>query len=168
MDLGGAGVFGRELDRSGDVCRGPLGFDLVVGEANVDGIERRLIRDARSGAAAVTLFLIAGVRGLPGSPDFDDSGAATGDVALNLADTLFAGDGVVDLPCPAGRDEQYERLYIVLLDATPLPARWEVYRVGRPTDPVALADILDDVIALVAQRNPDFYESDGGFLRPTR
>ncbi len=102
---------------------------------------------------------------------FLDHGAATDDTPtrrstfLNADSRLRLFDGRDD---PAGRDEQYERLYIVLLDATPLPARWEVYRVGRPTDPVALADILDDVIALVAQRNPDFYESDGGFLRPTR
>ena len=65
---------------------------------------------------------------------------------------------------PAGRDEQYEKLYLVLLDGsgndTPLQA-WEV---GKPAQPVRLEDIFTGLADLVAERNPDFYEAIDGTL----
>jgi hypothetical protein len=102
---------------------------------------------------------------------FLDRGAASDDTGsrrstfLNADSRLRLFDGRND---PAGRDEQYERLYIVLLDATPFSAWWEVYRVGQPNEPLALSEALDDMITLVAERNPDFYEADAGVLRPAR
>lgn len=66
---------------------------------------------------------------------------------------------------PAGRDEQYERLYIVLLDATPFAATFDVYLVGEPKVPVALDSVFDELVGLVAERNPDFYEAVKGKLR---
>ena len=68
---------------------------------------------------------------------------------------LFDGRDV-----PAGREEQFERLYIVLLDANPFKAWWEVYRVGRPEEPISLSDAFTDLVGLVAERNPDFYDVD--------
>jgi hypothetical protein len=102
---------------------------------------------------------------------FLDRGAASDDTGsrrstfINADSRLRLFDGRND---PAGRDEQYERLYVVLLEATPFSAWWEAYRVGRPTEPLVLKDALDDMITLVAERNPDFYEADAGVLRSAR
>lgn len=62
---------------------------------------------------------------------------------------------------PAGREEQFERFYLLLLGADPSEVSITAYAVGKPDVIVALDDILNDLLALVAQRNPDFYE-----LRP--
>lgn len=102
---------------------------------------------------------------------FLDRGAGTDDTAsrrstfVNADSRLRLFDGRND---PSGRDEQYERLYVVLLDATPFSAWLEAYRVGHPNEPIALEAALDDMITLVAERNPDFYEADGGVLRSAR
>ena len=67
---------------------------------------------------------------------------------------------------PAGREEQFERFYVILLDATPTDASLRAYAVGRPDEAIPLGEILDDVLRLVAQRNPDFYEFvDGNLVR---
>jgi hypothetical protein len=68
---------------------------------------------------------------------------------------------------PAGRDEQYERLYVVLVDANRFKPRVEAYQAGQTKTSTPFGAIFDDLIDLVAERNPDFYESDGtGNLRP--
>jgi hypothetical protein len=41
---------------------------------------------------------------------------------------------------PGGRDEQYERLYIVLLDASSSHANFKAFLVGQPDKPVPLSD----------------------------
>lgn len=102
---------------------------------------------------------------------FLDKGAASDNTGtrrstfINADSRLRLFDGRND---PAGRDEQYERLFIVLLDATPFAASVEAFRVGDPHTPVSLESALDDIITLVAERNPDFYEADGGNLQPAR
>jgi hypothetical protein len=63
---------------------------------------------------------------------------------------------------PAGREEQFERFYLILLDSACLTLR--PFQVGEPGHELAFADILDDILALVAQRNPDFYELRDGRL----
>ncbi|MEM7310284.1 MAG: hypothetical protein AAF682_26650 [Planctomycetota bacterium] len=65
---------------------------------------------------------------------------------------------------PAGRDEQFERLFLVLLDADQNPPSVRVHPVGN-SQPVALGAAFDDLVALVAQRNHDFYEDVDGELR---
>ena len=65
---------------------------------------------------------------------------------------------------PGGRDEQYEQLYIVLLDASSAHARLEAYRVGETERSVPMAEVLDDLVSIVAIRNPDFYEYKDGSL----
>lgn len=65
---------------------------------------------------------------------------------------------------PAGRDEQFERFYIFLVEATPESSHIEAYKVGEPNTPLPLSDILDDLLVLTAERNPDFYEYDSGRL----
>ena len=65
---------------------------------------------------------------------------------------------------PGGRDEQYERLYIVLLNASSSHAQVQAYAVGRPQCRVPIAQVLDELVELVAIRNPDFYEYKEGRL----
>ncbi|HMJ26583.1 MAG TPA: hypothetical protein VK475_12165 [Pyrinomonadaceae bacterium] len=66
---------------------------------------------------------------------------------------------------PAGRDEQYERMYLVLLDANPFSPSVVIHAVGDPKTVIALEYIFDDLLTLVAERNPDFYECVNGKLR---
>lgn len=67
---------------------------------------------------------------------------------------------------PAGRDEQFERFYLFLMDASPESYDLRAYEVGKPETPVPLDDVLTDLLRLVAERNPDFYElDDRGRLR---
>lgn len=65
---------------------------------------------------------------------------------------------------PAGRPEQFERLFIVLVDASPAKVDYEVYRAGEPTAPIALDEALGELIEIVAERSPDFYDVVGGAL----
>lgn len=65
---------------------------------------------------------------------------------------------------PAGRPEQYERLYIILVDANPEAPRYEVFRVGDPQNVISLETAFNDVMDLIAERNPDFYEVVDGKL----
>lgn len=69
---------------------------------------------------------------------------------------------------PAGRDEQYERLHIVLLDANQFQPRFKTYPVGDPENPVDLGDVFEDLVGLVATRSPDFYEAVHGELSKVR
>ena len=61
---------------------------------------------------------------------------------------------------PAGRDEQFERLYLLLVDANPFNPAVEAYHVSDPSTPVALDDMMREAIELVAERNFDLYEED--------
>ena len=66
---------------------------------------------------------------------------------------------------PAGRDEQYERLWIVLLDANPFNPTFDVYAVPDFKKKVSLDAAFDELIGIVPDRNPDFYEEQSGTLR---
>jgi hypothetical protein len=61
---------------------------------------------------------------------------------------------------PAGRDEQFERLYLVLVDANPFNPTYDVYQVSDPTKSVPLDDVMREAVELVAERNFDLYEED--------
>jgi hypothetical protein len=65
---------------------------------------------------------------------------------------------------PAGRDEQYERFYLLLVEGTPTSAELRAYEVGKPDDIVPLDQIINELLNLVAERNPDFYEYENGRL----
>lgn len=65
---------------------------------------------------------------------------------------------------PAGREEQFERFYILLLDASPTAAQIDVYRVGKPDETITFEELMDELVLLTAQRNPDFYEYFDGTL----
>jgi hypothetical protein len=66
---------------------------------------------------------------------------------------------------PAGRDEQYERLYVVLLDSNPFAPSYDVFAVGDAKKKISLDSAFDDLIGVVAERNPDFYQAEKGKLR---
>ena len=66
---------------------------------------------------------------------------------------------------PAGRDEQFERLYLLLVDANPFTPTLECYQVSDPTTKLELDDVLDELVLLVAERNFDFYEASDGKVR---
>lgn len=66
---------------------------------------------------------------------------------------------------PAGRDEQYERLYLLLVDANPFSPSFTCYHVSDPTTLVNLSDAFDEIVTIVAERNFDFYEAIGGEIR---
>lgn len=65
---------------------------------------------------------------------------------------------------PAGRDEQFERLYLILVDANPFSPSYTAHEVGQPQQSVDLETALDAVVDLVAERNFDFYESLDGHI----
>lgn len=67
---------------------------------------------------------------------------------------------------PAGRDEQYEHLFIVLLDANPFSPSFKTFAVGDGAHPIPLALAFDSLIEMVAKRNADFYEAVNGDLKP--
>lgn len=58
---------------------------------------------------------------------------------------------------PAGRDEQWERLYLVALRANPFDPQWKINEVGR-FEEVSLETEFDELVGLVADRNFDFYD----------
>jgi hypothetical protein len=64
----------------------------------------------------------------------------------------------------AGRPEQYERLYVVLVEAKESNPWFEVYRVGDPNAAVTLDDVFAELLEIIAERNPDFYEVVDGKL----
>ncbi len=62
---------------------------------------------------------------------------------------------------PAGRDEQFERLFIVLVDANPFGSTIRCFDAAGDGSPVDLAEALDQLVEMVIERNFDSYESDG-------
>lgn len=65
---------------------------------------------------------------------------------------------------PAGRDEQYERMYLLLLEASTPEVEVRAFEVGKPDKEVPLSEAFDILLSLVAERNPDFYEVANGSL----
>jgi hypothetical protein len=69
---------------------------------------------------------------------------------------------------PGSRDEQYEKLYIVLLDANQFTPTYRAFAVGKPEVEVPFEQVFDEIIERVADRNPDFYECVDGKIRSAR
>jgi hypothetical protein len=70
---------------------------------------------------------------------------------------------------PAGREEQFERFYILSVDTEVSPPVVKAYAVGRPEQEVHLGNLITELLELVVERNPDFYEltDDGNLTRAT-
>ena len=69
---------------------------------------------------------------------------------------------------PGAREEQYERLYLVLLDASSSHAKFDAYLVGDPNHSIPMTKALDELLSITAIRNPDFYEFKDGSLISVR
>lgn len=69
---------------------------------------------------------------------------------------------------PAGRDEQFERFYILLLDASPTAVSIQAYHVGDAVTVIPMTTVIDELLSIVADRNPDFYEYKSGKLKKVR
>lgn len=69
---------------------------------------------------------------------------------------------------PAGRDEQYEGMFLILFDVNSSSAMTRAYEVGDASREVSMSEIIDSMISLVAERNPDFYECIDGNLVEVR
>lgn len=66
---------------------------------------------------------------------------------------------------PAGRDEQFEKFYLILLDAGATPIDLRAFEVGKEQQPISFSCIIEDLLSVVAERSPDFYELRDGNLR---
>lgn len=62
---------------------------------------------------------------------------------------------------PAGRDEQFERLYFVLVDANPFQPSWRCFDASGDGVEVPVSEALDYLIEIAAERNFDDYEATG-------
>jgi len=60
---------------------------------------------------------------------------------------------------PADRDEQFERLYVLLVDSNPAAPSVICHEVNSPGAPVALGVVFDELVELTAERNFDMYEA---------
>lgn len=59
---------------------------------------------------------------------------------------------------PAGRDEQLERVYILLVDANRFSPVVRCYRADDSETEISLAAAADEIVELVLERSPDLYE----------
>lgn len=66
---------------------------------------------------------------------------------------------------PAGRDEQFERLYIVLFGPEGDGTKLRFYLAGDTSEERDVDSVFDDMLLLLEERNPDFYEGKDGSLR---
>ena len=65
---------------------------------------------------------------------------------------------------PAGRDEQFEGFYLILVDANPFTPTYQVHEVGEPDEAISLSAAFDHLVEQVAERNFDFYEAIDGSI----
>jgi hypothetical protein len=106
--------------------------------------------------------VLAGFLFFPFEADRDGTKARNSTVKnAHIAFKLFTGrEG------PAGREEQYERFYICLHGEPTVQGNAPVVRfflAGSPEEQ-SIDSIFGDLIRLVAERNPDFYEEVNGSL----
>lgn len=63
---------------------------------------------------------------------------------------------------PAGREEQFEKFYIFLVDSNPFQPSIRAYEVNDHENGVDIDKALDEMIALVGERNFDLYDGTDG------
>ena len=69
---------------------------------------------------------------------------------------------------PAGREEQFEKFYVLLLDSNPFQPSIRAFEVTDSTKPVDLDVALDELLVLVGERNFDLYDGTDGTISRTR
>lgn len=67
-------------------------------------------------------------------------------------------------PDPSGREEQFERLFLLLVDSNNLNPSIKAYEVNDDSTEVDLSDALDEIVALLGERNFDFYDGSDGII----
>ena len=65
-------------------------------------------------------------------------------------------------PDPSGREEQFERFYLALVDANQFQPSVRVFEVNDRETVINLDDALDDLIELIGERNFDLYDGTDG------
>ncbi len=65
---------------------------------------------------------------------------------------------------PAGRNEQFERFFVALVDGAANPPSFRLFRIGDPQLEISLEDAIQESLMLIAERNPDFYQLSHGRL----
>jgi hypothetical protein len=66
---------------------------------------------------------------------------------------------------PTGREDQFERLYVLLVDPNPFSPRIDCYHVADQTQKVDIGQALNEQVELVGERNFDLYETADGKIR---
>lgn len=66
---------------------------------------------------------------------------------------------------PAGREEQFECFYIALVDANSNPPQFKLHRVGNSQKVISTDEMMEEILSIVAERNPDFYQLKEGKLQ---
>jgi hypothetical protein len=69
---------------------------------------------------------------------------------------------------PAGRDEQFEELYVVLFESRPVSPALEVFGGPDLATPTTIDIAIGQLVEVVAERNSDFYEVVAGKLKRRR
>ncbi|WP_425847157.1 hypothetical protein [Agrococcus sp. TSP3-2-1] len=65
-------------------------------------------------------------------------------------------------PDPSGREEQFERFYLLLLDSNPFQPSIRAFEVDNQEREIDLDAALDDMIELLGERNFDLYDGTEG------
>lgn len=68
---------------------------------------------------------------------------------------------------PAGRDEQYEKFYVLLADLNDTAPSIRAYEANDLSTAVPLSDAFDTLVALIGERNFDLYEGLDGHVTKT-
>ncbi|KJL22922.1 hypothetical protein RN51_01667 [Microbacterium oxydans] len=68
-------------------------------------------------------------------------------------------------PDPSGREEQFERFYVFLLDSNSFQPSLRAFEVDDETVQVDLDSALDDLIELIGERNFDLYDGTDGEIK---
>lgn len=104
--------------------------------------------------------VLVGVFAFPEGADQDDTDLRSS--TFRNAHTRFRL--FTDRDDPLGRDEQYERFYIALHDANPFNPTIRFFLAGEPDTEVDIDQVFVELLDLVAERNPDLYDTRGGKL----
>jgi hypothetical protein len=67
-------------------------------------------------------------------------------------------------PDPSGREEQFERFYLILTDTTATTPSIQAFEVNDSSRPVDLSEAFDDISELLGERNFDLYEANNGHV----
>lgn len=65
---------------------------------------------------------------------------------------------------PAGREEQFEKFYVLLLDSNPFLPSIRAFEVNDGNKEVSVDEALTELIALVGERNFDLYDGSDGTI----